>query len=61
MSITCISVLIAIPLYFMYFHKDKYLKYFDKFKKMGFFLTFIYSIIGLFLMILPIILLFAAI
>jgi len=59
--ITCISVFIAIPLYFMYFYKDKYLKYFDKFKKMGFFRTFIYSIMGLFLMILPIILLFAAI
>ena len=61
LTITCITITQVSIICFILFYKDRYLKYFDKFKKMGFFLTFIYSIIGLFLMILPIILLFAAI
>ena len=61
LTITCITIIQVSIICFILFYKNRYLKYFDKFKKMGFFLTFIYSIIGLFLMILPIILLFAAI
>ena len=60
-AVTCITMFLGVPIYFAYFHNDKYLKYFEKFKKMGCFLTFIYSIIGLTLIILPVILLFAAI
>ena len=61
LTITCITIIQVSIICFILFYKNRYLKYFDKFKRMGFFRTFIYSIIGLFLMILPIILLFAAI
>ena len=61
LTITCITITQVSIICFILFYKNRYLKYFDKFKRMGFFRTFIYSIIGLFLMILPIILLFAAI
>ena len=47
--------------YFLIFYKDKYIKKFERFRKMGCFLTFIYSVIGLTLLLLPIILLLAAI
>lgn len=53
--------ILAIPMYFLYFYNNKYLKYFDKFRKMNFYLKLSYSIISLFLIILPIILIFAAI
>ena len=60
-AIVCILILESVPIYILYFYNDKYLKYFRKFQEMNFFSTFLYSVIGLFLIILPVILLFAAI
>ena len=57
----CILAIFALPIYFFCFYKDKYLKYFEKFKKMNLYLKIVYYIIGLFFIILPVILLFAAI
>lgn len=59
--VVCILFLLSAISYFIIFYHDRYLKYFEKFKKMGCFLTFIYSIVGLTLIVLPVILLFAAI
>lgn len=59
--IICLLAIEALFFYFLIFYKDKYIKKFERFRKMGCFLTFIYSVIGLTLLLLPIILLFAAI
>lgn len=56
---TTIFLILAASLYRIVFYKDRQLMYFEKFSKMGCFLTGIYSIVGIFLIILPIIIIIA--
>jgi len=56
---TAIFLILAACLYRIVFYKDRQLMYFEKFSKMGCFLTGIYSIVGIFLIILPIIIIIA--
>lgn len=57
--VTPIFLILAACLYRIIFYKDRQLMYFEKFSKMGCFLTGIYSIVGIFLIILPIIIIIA--
>lgn len=59
--VVCIAIILGIPMYFAYFFNNRFVKKAEKFKKMSILLMFSYSLVAIAIIILPIILLFAAI
>lgn len=59
--VVCIAIILGIPMYFAYFFNNRFVKKAEKFKKMSILLIFSYSLVAIAIIILPIILLFAAI
>lgn len=59
--VVCIAIILGIPMYFAYFFNNRFVKKVEKFKKMSILSIFSYSLVAIAIIILPIILLFAAI
>lgn len=59
--VVCIAIILGIPMYFAYFFNNRFVKKAEKFKKMSILSMFSYSLVAIAIIILPIILLFAAI
>lgn len=59
--VVCIAIILGIPMYFAYFFNNRFVKKAEKFKKMSILSIFSYSLVAIAIIILPIILLFAAI